>query len=168
MSNTKRRFSALLMEQVTDAEGEELLQQNRSLQADPAAAVPAETEQRCLDLLRRQSRKTRRQRTARRSLRIAARLAAALVSLIVLYAIAFAASETVRVHTLNFLIREYDVGTQFSSPVMKARKRVKNSPLISFRLQRKPSQRVFAMYPVKKTRCFRFIVLRIQQAVKSR
>ena len=107
---------ALLMEQVADAEGEELLQQNRSLQADPAAAVPAETEKRCLDVLRRQSRKTRRQRTARRSLRIAARIAAALVSLLVLYAIAFAASETVRVHTLNFLIRECDVGTQFLFP----------------------------------------------------
>ena len=160
---------ALLMEQVADAEGEELLRQNRSLQADPAAAVPAETEKRCLDLLRRQSRKTRRQKTARRSLRIAARLAAALVSLLVLYAIAFAASETVRVHTLNFLIREYDVGTQFLFPGDEsAEERVKNSPLIYFRLQRKPSQRVFAMYPVKKTRCFRFIVLRIQQAVKSR
>lgn len=119
---------ALLMEQVADAEGEELLQQNRSLQADPAAAVPAETEKRCLDVLRRQSRKTRRQRTARRSLRIAARLAAALVSLLVLYAIAFAASETVRVHTLNFLIREYDVGTQFLFPGDESTQTAKASP----------------------------------------
>ena len=120
---------ALLMEQVADAEGEELLQQNRSLQADPAAAVPAETEKRCLDVLRRQSRKTRRQRTARRSLRIAARrIAAALASLLVLYAIAFAASETVRVHTLNFLIREYDVGTQFLFPGDESTQTAKASP----------------------------------------
>ena len=107
---------ALLMEQVADAEGEELLQQNRSLQADPAAAVPAETEKRCLDVLRRQSRKTRRQRTARRSMRIIARIAVVLMSLVVLYAVAFAASETVRVHTLNFLVQELDVGTQYLFP----------------------------------------------------
>ena len=107
---------ALLMEQVADAEGEELLQQNRSLQADPAAAVPAETEKRCLDVLRRQSRKTRRQRTARRSMRIIARIAVAVMSLVVLYAVAFAASETVRVHTLNFLVQELDVGTQYLFP----------------------------------------------------
>lgn len=107
---------ALLMDQAADADGEALLEQNRLLRADPAAAVPEETTKRCLEVLRRQSRKARRQKTARRFLRSAARMAAVLVSLLVLYAIAFAASETVRVHTLNFLIQELDVGTRFLFP----------------------------------------------------
>ena len=34
----------------------------------------------------------------------------------VLYAVAFAASETVRVNTLNFLVQELDVGTQYLFP----------------------------------------------------
>ena len=109
-------FFAVLMDQIADAEGEKLLEENQLLQDDPAAAIPAETTRRCLRLIRRQSHKAQRQRTARRSMRIIARIAVVLMSLVVLYAVAFAASETVRVHTLNFLVQELDVGTQYLFP----------------------------------------------------
>lgn len=109
-------FFAVLMDQIADAEGEALMEENHLLQDDPAAAIPAETTRRCLRLIRRQSHKAQRQRTARRSMRIIARIAVAVMSLVVLYAVAFAASETVRVHTLNFLVQELDVGTQYLFP----------------------------------------------------
>lgn len=109
-------FFAVLMDQIADAEGEKLLEENHLLQEDPAAAIPAETTRRCLRLIRCQSHKARRQRTARRSMRIIARIAVILMSLVVLYAVAFAASETVRVHTLNFLVQKLDVGTQYLFP----------------------------------------------------
>ena len=107
---------ALLMNQIADAAGEELVQENRLLQKDPAAAVPTEATRRCLHQIREQAHKAQRQRTARRSMRIAGRIAVALMCMLVLYAAAFAASETVRVHTLNFLIQELDVGTQYLFP----------------------------------------------------
>ena len=109
-------FFAVLMDQIADAEGEALMVENHLLQDDPAAAIPAETTRRCLRLIRRQSHKAQRQRTARRSMRIIARIAVVLMSLVVLYAVAFAASETVRVHTLNFLVQKLDVGTQYLFP----------------------------------------------------
>ena len=109
-------FFAVLMDQIADAEGEKLLEENHLLQDDPTAAIPAETTRRCLRLIRHQSHKAQRQRTARRSMRIIARIAVAVMSLVVLYAVAFAASETVRVHTLNFLVQELDVGTQYLFP----------------------------------------------------
>ena len=109
-------FFAMLMDKIADAEGAELIKQNRMLQADPAAAVPAETTKRCLRLIRHQYHKAQRQRTARHSMRIITRIAVALMCLLVLYAVAFAASETVRVNTLNFLVQELDVGTQYLFP----------------------------------------------------
>lgn len=112
----KEAFFAMLMDKIADAEGAELIKQNRMLQADPAAAVPAETTKRCLRLIRHQYHKAQRQRTARHSMRIITRIAVALMCLLVLYAVAFAASETVRVNTLNFLVQELDVGTQYLFP----------------------------------------------------
>ena len=109
-------FFAMLMDKIADAEGAELIKQNRMLQADPAAAVPAETTKRCLRLIRHQYHKAQRQRTARHSMRIITRIAVALMCLLVLYAVAFAASETVRVNTLNFLVQEMNVGTQYLFP----------------------------------------------------
>lgn len=109
-------FFALLMEKIADAEGAELIKQNRILQADPAAAVPAETTKRCLHLLRHQYHKAQRQRTARQAMRIITRIAVALICMFVLYAVAFAASETVRVNTLNFLVQKLNVGTQYLFP----------------------------------------------------
>ena len=109
-------FFAMLMDKIADAEGAELIKQNRMLQADPAAAVPAETTKRCLRLIGHQYHKAQRQRTARHSMRIITRIAVALMCLLVLYAVAFAASETVRVNTLNFLVQELDVGTQYLFP----------------------------------------------------
>ena len=109
-------FFARLMDKIDDAEGAELIKQNRMLQADPAAAVPAETTKRCLRLIGHQYHKAQRQRTARHSMRIITRIAVALMCLLVLYAVAFAASETVRVNTLNFLVQELDVGTQYLFP----------------------------------------------------
>ena len=109
-------FFAMLMDKIADAEGAELIKQNRMLQADPAAAVPAETTKRCLRLIRHQYHKAQRQRTARHSMRIITRIAVALMCLLVLYAVAFAASETVRVNTLNFLVQELNVGTQYLFP----------------------------------------------------
>lgn len=109
-------FFALLMDKLADAEGAELIKQNRILQADPAAAVPAETTKRCLHLLRHQYHKAQRQRTARQAMRIITRIAVALICMFVLYAVAFAASETVRVNTLNFLVQKLNVGTQYLFP----------------------------------------------------
>lgn len=106
-------FFALLMEEVAEAEGKELLEKNEQLHADPSAAVPEIVTKRCLNVIEKHYRKSKRRQTARHAAHVLNRVAMVILVPILLFAFVFAASETVRVKTLNFLIEEFDVGTAF-------------------------------------------------------
>lgn len=106
-------FFALLMNEVAEAEGQELLKKNEQLLADPNAAVPDIVSKRCLRTIEKSCRKARFQRTTRTVLRNLNRVALWILVPLFLFAGVFAASETVRVKTLNYLVEEFDVGTAF-------------------------------------------------------
>lgn len=106
-------FFALLMNEVAEAEGQELLKKNEQLLADPNAAVPEAVSKRCLRTIEKSCRKARFQRNKQTMLRKLNRVALWILVPLLLFAGVFAASETVRVKTLNYLIEEFDVGTTF-------------------------------------------------------
>ena len=106
-------FFALLMNEVAEAEGQELLKKNEQLLADPNAAVPEAVSKRCLRTIEKSCRKARFQRNKQTMLRNLNRVALWILVPLFLFAGAFAASETVRVKTLNYLVEEFDVGTAF-------------------------------------------------------
>lgn len=106
-------FFALLMEEVAEAEGTELLEKNEQLQADPNAAVPEIVTKRCLNVIENHYRKSKRRQTARHAAHVLNRVAMVILVPILLFAFVFAASETVRVKTLNFVIEEFHDGTAF-------------------------------------------------------
>ena len=106
-------FFALLMNEVAEAEGQELLKKNEQLLADPNAAVPEAVSKRCLRTIEKSCRKARFQRNMQTVLRKLNRVALWILVPMLLFVGVFAASETVRVKTLNYLIEEFDVGTAF-------------------------------------------------------
>ena len=107
-------FFALLLNKVAEADGKELMQKNEALLADPDAAVPARLRRRCLHTIEKSHRKAQIQRAARKTLRTLNRVALWILIPLFLFGGVFAASEAVRLKTLNFLIEEFDVGTTFS------------------------------------------------------
>lgn len=106
-------FFALLMNEVAEAEGQALLKKNEQLLADPNAAVPEAVSKRCLRTIEKSCRKARFQRNKQTMLRKLNRVALWILVPLLLFVGVFAASETVRVKTLNYLIEEFDVGTAF-------------------------------------------------------
>lgn len=106
-------FFALLMHEIAEAEGEALLEQNEQLLADPDAAVPDVVRKRCLRTIEKSRRNARLQSNTEKLLRVLNRVALWLLVPLFLFAGVFAASETVRVRTLNYLIEEFDDGTAF-------------------------------------------------------
>lgn len=111
-------FFALLMNEVAEAEGQELLKKNEQLLADPNAAVPDIVSKRCLRTIEKSCRKARFQRTTRTVLRNLNRVALWILVPLFLFAGAFAASETIRVKTLNYLVEEFDVELRFTSKTL--------------------------------------------------
>ena len=104
---------ALLMDKVAEENGKKLLQQNEELLADPDAAVPETLSKRCLRTIEKAYRKSQRKAAAKKVTRALNRVALWILVPLFLCGAAFAASETVRVKTLNFLITNFEFGTEF-------------------------------------------------------
>ena len=112
-------FFALLMNRVTEANGKELMQKNEELLTDPDAAVPDRLRKRCLHTIEKSYRKAQIQKAAKKTLRTLNRVALWILIPLFLFVGVFAASETVRVKTLNYLIETFDVGTSYELSVGK-------------------------------------------------
>ena len=104
---------ALLMDKVAEENGKKLLQQNEALLADPDAAVPETLSKRCLRTIEKAYRKSQWKAAAKKVTRALNRVALWILVPLFLFGTAFAASETVRVKTLNFLITNFEFGTEF-------------------------------------------------------
>lgn len=112
-------FFALLMNRVAEANGKELMQKNEELLADPNAAVPESLSKRCLHTIEKSYRKAQIQKAAKKTLRTLNRVALWILIPLFMFVGVFAASETVRVKTLNYLIETFDVGTSYELSVGK-------------------------------------------------
>ena len=112
-------FFALLMNRVAEANGKELMQKNEELLTDPDAAVPDRLSKRCLHTIEKSYRKAQIQKAAKKTLRTLNRVALWILIPLFMFVGVFAASETVRVKTLNYLIEAFDVGTSYELSVGK-------------------------------------------------
>ena len=106
-------FFALLMNRVAEANGKELMQKNEELLADPNAAIPESLNKRCLHMIEKSYRKARIQKAAKKTLRTLNRVALWILIPLFMFVGVFAASETVRVKTLNYLVETFDFGTSY-------------------------------------------------------
>lgn len=106
-------FFALLMNKVAEAIGSSLMQKNEELLKDPDAAVPDRLSRRCLHTIEKSCQKKRLQRTAKKTLRALNRVALWILIPIFMFVGVFAASEKVRVQTLNYLIETFDFGASY-------------------------------------------------------
>lgn len=112
MENYEDALFALLMDEVAQQEGEKLREENRRLQEDPAAAVPPQTDRRCLRTIRSALSKTRRKSALRTARRAFSKVSVVAVACMMLFAVVYAAVPEVRVGTLNLLIEISDVSTK--------------------------------------------------------
>lgn len=110
-------FFALLMNRVAEANGKELMQKNEELLADPNAAVPESLGKRCLHTIEKSYRKAQIQKAAKKTLRTLNRVALWILIPLFMFVGVFAASETVRVKTLNYLVETFDFGTSYELSV---------------------------------------------------
>ena len=104
---------ALLMDNLAWQEGERLLEENERLKHDPSADVPAEVTERCLKVINREFAKRNARKAGRISWNVFKRIVIAACVSMLLFSVAFAASETVRVNTLNLLIDVCDRYTDY-------------------------------------------------------
>ena len=102
---------ALLMDDMMEEEGKQLLEENERLKQDPAAAVPDEVNARCIKTINRAFTRKRCRSVGRVTYKVFNTVAMAAVVCALLFVTAFAVSPELRVNTLNFLIEVSDVAT---------------------------------------------------------
>lgn len=102
--NYEDALFALLMDSWAQQEGERLIRENAALKDDPAAAVPEETERRCLQTIRRELSRCKRRISFKGVGRVLGRVAIAAALTLALITTAFAVSPELRVKTLNLLL----------------------------------------------------------------
>lgn len=102
---------ALLMGQVSELEGEELLAKNEELKKDPAAAVPEELDKKCREIIKKEFAKQKRREMAARAYRVFEKVTVAAFVIAVLFSAVWAISPQTRRATLNFLEKISDTST---------------------------------------------------------
>lgn len=105
---------ALLMDEYMEEEGEKALRENAALRADPHSEVPAPVVQRCLKRIDRHFAAQRARSIGRVSIRVVNRVAVVALVAMLLFTVAFAASPTFRINTLNLVIETFEESTSFS------------------------------------------------------
>ena len=104
---------SLLMYEVAASEGEKAIEENERLQNDPAAAVPEDVDRRCLQTIHRAFAVRRAREVGHFTVKALGKVAMAAGIAAMLFVGAFAASETLRVNTINYLIETFDDSVDF-------------------------------------------------------
>ncbi len=104
---------ALLMDDVATAEGKRAAVENERLKNDPSAEIPAGMEMRSLQTIRRCFARRDLYSAGRFTVKAMKRVVMAAGVAAILFTGAFAASETVRLNTLNLIIEVFDTNTTF-------------------------------------------------------
>ena len=105
---------ALLMDEMAQEDGEELLRLNEQLKQDPGAAVPEAVQRRCKRVIGTAFSRRQFRATGRRTARWLGRLLLAAILGVLLFTAAFALSEDVRVATLNAVLEVMDDRTRIT------------------------------------------------------
>lgn len=104
---------AFLMDGMLEEEGRALLEENERLNADPAAAIPAELDERCRALLQSAFPDEPLKKPERMTWKIMKRVLIAAVIAATLFATAYAAVPEFRAGVLNFWTEVKEIGTYF-------------------------------------------------------
>ena len=104
---------AFLMDGMLEEEGRALLEENERLNADPAAAIPAERDERCRALLQSAFPDEPLKKPERMTWKIMKRVLIAAVIAATLFATAYAAVPEFRAGVLNFWTEVKEIGTYF-------------------------------------------------------
>lgn len=104
---------AFLMDGMLEEEGRALLEENERLNADPAAAIPAELDERCRALLQSAFPDEPLKKPERVTWKIMKRVLIAAVLAATLFATAYAAVPEFRAGVLNFWTEVKEIGTYF-------------------------------------------------------
>lgn len=105
---------SLLMDEVATQEGKRLVEENRRLQEDPAAAVPEELDRRCLKLIKKTLGRQELRAAGQTAYRVFSKIAVVATVCVILFSVVYAAVPAVRVGTLNLLIEASDVATKLN------------------------------------------------------
>lgn len=104
---------AFLMDGMLEEEGRALLEENERLNADPAAAIPAELDERCRALLQSAFPGEPLKKPERVTWKILKRVLIAAVTAATLFATAYAAVPEFRAGVLQFFTKVEEIGTYF-------------------------------------------------------
>lgn len=105
---------ALLMDDLAWREGTRLLAENERLKNDPDANIREEVIMRCRRTINREFAKKNAAKVCRTSWNIFKRISVAACVTVFLFTVAFAASDTVRINTLNLMVEVFDRYTDYS------------------------------------------------------
>lgn len=104
---------SLLMDEVATSEGEKAIEENKRLQSDPTSKVPEEADRRCRQTIRKAFAVRRAREVGHFTVKALGKVAMVAGIAAILFVGAFAASETLRVNTLNLIIEIFDESIDF-------------------------------------------------------
>ncbi|WP_312941964.1 DUF4367 domain-containing protein [Oscillibacter sp.] len=104
---------ALMMNEVAISEGRKALEENERLKNDPTAEVPEDVSRRCQRTIRQYFAKQSARKAGKFTVKVFGRIAMAAGIAAMLFTGAFAASETVRINTLNLVVEVFEESTDF-------------------------------------------------------
>ncbi len=104
---------ALLMDELGAAEVQKAETENERLKSDPSAQVPEALDRRCMQTIRKEFGKRRFRAAGRFAVIALKRVALAAGIAAILFTTVFAASETVRVNTMNWIVQVFDSSVDF-------------------------------------------------------
>lgn len=104
---------AIMMDELASTLGEEALEESERLNNDPTAAVPERLDKRCMQTIRRHFRKVAAKKAGQMTLKAAGRVAMGFGLASALFVGAFAASDTVRLHTMNLIVETFGDHSDF-------------------------------------------------------
>lgn len=104
---------AIMMDELASSLGQEALEENERLKSDPDAAVPEQIEKKCMQTIRNHYRKATVKKVGRVTLKALGKTAMVFGLVCALFVGAFAASEDVRITTMNLIVETFGESTDF-------------------------------------------------------
>lgn len=104
---------AIMMDELASSLGQEALEENERLKADPTAAVPDQIEKKCLKTIRKHFRMASIKKVGQVSLSALGKAAMVFGIACALFVGAFATSENVRITTMNLVVETFGESTDF-------------------------------------------------------
>lgn len=104
---------ALLMDDIATLQEKEAEEENERLNNDPAFTIPEDVDRRCLQTIRRYSEKQRAYAAGRFTVKVLKRAAMVAGIAALMFTGVFAASEALRVNTMNLIVEVFDTNTDF-------------------------------------------------------